>query len=187
MASKSEAAHRALVAAALGWMLDIFDVQLYALVLAYMIHDFGMAKTTAGWLGSLTLIASAFGGFAFGSVADRYGRTKAMTASILIYSIFTGACGLAHTVVQLAVFRVLLGLGMGGEWPSGAALVCETWSDQDRGKALGFMQRGGIRGNAAAAAVTALVLPTWGWRAVFFSQRASSVLHTLGATESEGV
>jgi len=137
-------------------------------VLASMILEFGMAKTTAGLLGSLTLVASAFGGFLFGSVADRYGRTKAMTASILIYSIFTGACGLAHTIVQLAIFRVLLGFGMGGEWPSGAALVCETWSDKDRGKALGFMQSTAAFGNAAAAAVTALVLPTWGWRTVFF-------------------
>ena len=71
-------------------------------------------------------------------------------------------------VVQLAVFRVLLGLGMGGEWASGAALVSETWPAEHRGKALGFMQSAWAVGYAAAAVVTFLVLPRWGWRAVFF-------------------
>jgi MFS family permease len=162
------AAKRALVAASLGWMLDSFDVMLYSLVLAYLMADLAMSTTTAGLLGSLTLLASAAGGMMFGVVADRYGRTRALMGSILIYSVFTAACGLAQTVTHLAVFRVLLGLGMGGEWASGAALVSETWPAQHRGKALGFMQSSWALGYAAAAAVTAIVLPIWGWRAVFF-------------------
>jgi MFS family permease len=89
-------------------------------------------------------------------------------ASVLVYSIFTAACGLAQNIAQLAVFRVLLGIGMGGEWASGAALVSETWPAKHRGKALGFMQSSWALGYAAAAAVTAIVLPLWGWRAVFF-------------------
>ena len=161
-------ARRALIAAALGWMLDLFDVGLYSLVLASLMLDLGMAKTTAGLLGSLTLASSAVGGIVFGVIADRYGRTRAMMASILIYSIFTGACGLAQTIGQLAIFRLLLGLGMGGEWATGAALVSETWPAQHRGKALGFVQSAAAFGHAAAALVTALVLPIWGWRAVFF-------------------
>jgi MFS family permease len=161
-------ARRALAAGSLGWMLDSFDVMLYSLVLAYMMADIGMAKSTAGLLGSLTLAASAIGGLAFGVVADRYGRTRALVGSVLVYSVFTAACGLAQTVVQLAVFRVALGLGMGGEWASGAALVSETWPAQHRGKALGVMQSSWAVGYAAAAIVTALVLPRWGWRAVFF-------------------
>jgi MFS family permease len=161
-------AKKALIAAFLGWMLDAFDVMLYSLVLAWLMADLGMSPAVAGGLGSLTLVASAVGGLAFGVVADRYGRTRALMASILIYSIFTGASGLAQTVTQLAVFRVLLGLGMGGEWASGAALVSETWSSEHRGKALGFMQSAWAVGYAAAAAVSALVLPIWGWRAMFF-------------------
>jgi len=164
----SPEARRALVAASLGWMLDSFDVMLYALVLASLIADLGMDKTTAGQLGSLTLIASAAGGVLFGVVADRFGRTRALIASVLIYSVFTAACGLAQTVAQLAVFRVLLGLGMGGEWASGAALVSETWPDRHRGKALGLMQSSWAVGYGAAAIVTMLVLPRFGWRAVFF-------------------
>jgi MFS family permease len=161
-------ARRALVAAGLGWMLDAFDVMLYALVLAVLMSDLGMTKPTAGLLGSLTLLASAAGGVLFGLIADRFGRTRALMGSILIYSVFTAACGLAQSVAQLALFRVLLGLGMGGEWASGAALVSETWPAKHRGKALGLMQSGWAVGYAAAAIVTALVLPLWGWRAVFF-------------------
>jgi MFS family permease len=159
---------RSLIAACLGWMLDSFDVMLYAMVLAYLMKDLGMAKSTAGLLGSLTLVASALGGIVFGVIADRFGRTRALRASILIYSVFTALCGLSQTVVHLAVFRVCLGLGMGGEWASGAALVSETWPARDRGKALGFVQSFWAVGYALAALVTALVLPRWGWRAVFF-------------------
>jgi MFS family permease len=161
-------ARRALIAASLGWMLDSFDVMLYALVLAALMLDLGMGKDMAGLLGSVTLVASAAGGMIFGVVADRWGRTRALMSSILIYSVFTAACGLAQSVWQLAVFRVLLGLGMGGEWASGAALVSETWPAEHRGKALGFMQSSWAIGYAAAALVTWAVMPLWGWRAVFF-------------------
>ena len=159
---------RALVAASLGWMLDSFDVMLYALVLAHLMRDLSMDAPTAGLLGSLTLLASAAGGLVFGVIADRFGRTPALMGSIILYSVFTAACGLAQTVAQLAVFRVFLGLGMGGEWASGAALVSETWSTEHRAKALGFMQSSWAIGYGAAALVTALVIPLWGWRGVFF-------------------
>lgn len=161
-------ARRALVAASLGWMLDAFDVMLYALVLAVLMPDLGMDKATAGWLGSITLLASAAGGLVFGVVADRYGRTRALMASVVIYSVFTAACGLAQTVTHLAIFRVGLGLGMGGEWAAGAALVSETWPARHRGKALAMMQSSWAIGYGLAALVTMLVMPRFGWRAVFF-------------------
>jgi MFS family permease len=166
--SAPPAARRALVAASLGWMLDSFDVMLYALVLTALMRDLGMDAPTAGLLGSATLVASAAGGMLFGVIADRFGRTRALMGSIVVYSIFTAMCGFAQTVTQLAIFRVLLGLGMGGEWASGAALVSETWPAEHRGKALGLMQSAWAVGYGAAAVVTALVLPQWGWRAVFF-------------------
>jgi MFS family permease len=162
-------AHRALVAAGLGWMLDAFDVMLYSLLLTSIIADLGISRQTAGAIGSLTLLGAAAGGLVFGVVADRYGRTRALIASVLIYSVFTAACGFATTAVELAVFRVLLGIGMGGEWASGAALVSETWPAEHRGKALGLMQSAWAIGYGLAAAVTMIVLPRWGWRAVFFT------------------
>jgi len=159
---------RALLAASLGWMLDSMDVMLYSLVLAYLIREFGMSTRTAGLLNSLTLVASAIGGFFFGVLADRIGRTRALMASILVYSVSSAACGFSHSIPQLAVFRFLLGLGMGGEWSSGAALIAETWRAEHRGKALGLMQSAYAIGEAAAAVVVLLVFPNFGWRAVFF-------------------
>lgn len=151
-------------------MLDAFDVMLYALVLGSIRKELGLDAATAGLLQSLTLVASAVGGLLFGVLADRWGRTRALMLSVLLYSVFTALCGFASTALQLAVFRVFLGLGMGGEWASGAALVSETWSDEDRGKALGFMQSSWALGYALAALVNWLVqdIAGLGWRAVFF-------------------
>ncbi len=160
---------RTLLAASLGWMLDSMDILLYSMVLTYMMRDLEMQEGTAGLMTSLTLVSSAIGGVIFGILADRAGRSRALMASILVYSIFTAACGLSQTVVQLGVFRVLLGLGMGGEWASGAALVAETWPSQHRGKAMGVMQSSWAIGYGLAAALTAIILPRLGWRAVFFA------------------
>ena len=149
-------------------MLDSFDVMLYALVLSPLMKDLGLTKTSAGLIGSITLVAAAAGGIVFGVVADRYGRVTALRWSILLYAIFTAACGLAHNFWQLLGFRVLLGFGMGGEWASGAALVSESWPREHRGKALGLMQSAWAVGYALAAITTAIVLPIGGWRLVFF-------------------
>ena len=161
-------ARKALVAAGLGWMLDAFDVTLFAMALPAIRAELGLSAAEGGALGSVTLIAAAGGGIFFGLFADRYGRTRALMFSVALYSIFTAACGFAHSLNQLIVYRALLGIGMGGEWASGAALVSETWPAQHRGKALGFMQSGWAIGYAAAALVNALVQPAFGWRAVFF-------------------
>jgi MFS family permease len=156
------------VAGGLGWMLDAMDVMLYSMVLAHLMRDLGMDKATAGFLNSLTLLASAVGGLFFGFFADRVGRTRALMVSILVYSLASGACGLSTSIQQLAIFRFVLGLGMGGEWTTGAALIAETWPAEHRGKALGLMQSTWAIGEMIAAGVVALVLPSFGWRAVFF-------------------
>ena len=161
-------ARKALVAASLGWMLDAFDVMLYALILTAVIADLGLSRETGGLMASLTLGASAVGGLVFGVLADKLGRTRALNLSILLYSVFTFACGFAQNVWQFAIFRIFLGLGMGGEWASGATLVSETWPEKHRGKALGIMQSCWAIGYGLAAIVVAIVLPRFGWRAVFF-------------------
>jgi MFS family permease len=159
---------KSLLAGSLGWMLDAMDVMLYSLVLAYLIREFGMDTRTGGFLNSLTLIASALGGFLFGYLADRMGRTRALMISILVYSLSSAACGVSHSITQLAAFRFLLGLGMGGEWTTASALIAETWRAEHRGKALGLMQSAYAIGEAIAALVVIVVLPNYGWRAVFF-------------------
>jgi len=112
--SVTPAQRRTLIAAALGWLLDGFDVMLYALVITAIVADFGITKATAGKIATLTLLASGIGGVFFGFVADRIGRTKALMLSILTYSLCSFASGLATSVAMLAVFRFILGLGMGG-------------------------------------------------------------------------
>jgi MFS family permease len=162
------AERKSLIAGSLGWMLDAMDVMLYAFVLTSLILEFGMSTRAAGFLSSLTLIASAIGGFLFGILADRIGRTRALMASILVYSLASAACGLSHSIPQLAFFRFLLGLGMGGEWTSAAALIAETWRAEHRAKALGLMQSSYAIGEAIAALIVLAVLPRYGWRTVFF-------------------
>src|SRR5258707_15569745 len=159
---------RTLLAAALGWMLDAFDAMLYALVLAHIMRDFGMSKATAGLLYTLTLVASGIGGVLFGFLADRIGRKRALMLSILTYSICSFGSGLSTGIVSLAVFRFILGLGMGGEWNTGATLVAETWPDNLRAKAISLVQSSWAIGFALAALVAGIVLRYANWRAVFF-------------------
>lgn len=164
----SVAQRKTVLAAGLGWMLDAFDVMLYSIVLATLMREFSMGKTTAGLLNTLTLIASAIGSFVFGLLADRFGRRRMLSQSILTYSIFTFACGFSTSITMLAVFRFLLGLGMGGEWNSGATLVAETWPSAWRGRALGIVQSSWAIGYAIAAVVASLVMAKLSWRWVFF-------------------
>ena len=163
----SPAARKALVAASLGWMLDAFDVMLFALVLPPVMLELGLSKTQAGLLGSLALLAAAAGGIAFGVLSDRFGRTRALMGSVLIYSTFTGLTAFVTNIWQFAACRVLLGIGMGGEWASGASLVSEHWRAEDRGKALGLMQSAWAVGYGLAALVVGVMLPVVGWRGVF--------------------
>ncbi len=157
----------ALLAAGFGWMLDSMDVMLYSMVIPAAQHDLRMSSGTAGLIMSLTLVAAAGGGIFFGFVADRIGRTRALSLSILIYCVFTGLCAFVQSPLQLGICRMLLGVGMGGEWAAGAALVAETWPTEHRAKALGLVQSAWAIGYALAAAVVALVMPHYGWRAVF--------------------
>lgn len=149
-------------------MLDAFDVMLYSIVLATLMREFGMSKGTAGFLNTLTLIASAIGSFCFGFLADKFGRRRMLSASILTYSIFTFACGFSTSITMLAVMRFLLGLGMGGEWNSGATLVAETWPGEWRGRAMGIVSSSWAIGYALAAMVARVVLARYSWRWVFF-------------------
>jgi MFS family permease len=159
---------RTLLAAAMGWALDAFDAMLYSLVLAMLMRDLGMSKTTAGWLGTLTLLASGIGGVLFGFLADRIGRKQALMASILTYSLCSFASGLATSIAMLALARFVLGLGMGGEWNTGATLVAESWPTELRAKAISIVQSSWALGFAVAALVAGPVSRYFGWRAVFF-------------------
>ncbi len=168
LAEATPAQRRTLLAAALGWMLDAFDVMLYALVVAHIMRDLHMSKATVGLLNTLMLLASGIGGLLFGVIADRIGRARALSLSILTYSIFSFASGLSQSILQLAVFRTCLGLGMGGEWNTGATLVAETWPSHLRARALSMVQSSWAIGYALAALVAGVMLRFANWRYVFF-------------------
>jgi MFS family permease len=153
-----------LFAAQLGWMLDAMDVLLYSFALTTLQTYFNFQTDTAGLLTSATLLAAAIGGIGFGVIADRIGRARALTATILIYSLCSAGTATAQTIGQLIFWRALLGIGMGGEWSSGAVLVSESWPARHRGKAIGIMQSGWAIGYIVAALLAAAILPRYGWR-----------------------
>jgi MFS family permease len=158
---------RTLLAAQLGWALDAMDVMLYAFALSAIRAELGLSAAAAGALASVTLVASAVGGILFGVLADRIGRVRALIASILTYSVFTALTATAGGLATLVLWRALVGIGLGGEWSAGTVLVAESWPDAHRGKAIGLVQSGWAIGYAAAALLSAAVLPTWGWRPLF--------------------
>ena len=158
---------RVLLAAFLGWMLDGMDIMLYAFALTAIREEFGLSAAMVGALASLTLVTSAAGGILAGWLADRYGRARVLVWSILTYSVFTGATATAGSLATLALWRGLVGFGLGGEWSAGSVLVAETWPSKHRGKAIGFVQSGWAIGYLLAAGLAAFVLPRWGWRALF--------------------
>jgi MFS family permease len=149
---------RALAAAKLGWMLDAMDFLLYVMAIGQLRAYFGFDDSIAGLLGTVTLITSAVGGIVFGIVADRAGRTRALMATILIFSVCSLGAATSQTLWQLMLWRILLGFGMGGEWASGAVLVSETWPAHLRTRAISIMQSGWALGYIAAALLAALIL-----------------------------
>ncbi len=160
----------------LGWVFDSMDATIYAIVLHPALDELlrtsagGATSETIGWYGglifSIFLIGWAIGGVTFGIVADRFGRTKTLIATILIYAVFTGLAALSQEWWHLAIYRFLTALGIGGEWAAGAALVAEVWPEEKRAKAAGLLQSAWAAGFFLAAALN-LLLSGYGWRALF--------------------
>jgi MFS family permease len=160
-------AWRALLAAQLGWMLDAMDFLLFSFAVIPIREEFGLSNATMGALTSVALIASAVGGMVFGRLADRIGRVRALTFSILLYSAATAGLATSAALWQLVAWRIAVGFGMGGEWSCGSVLVAETWPAEHRGKAMGLMQSGWAIGAMIAAAASALIIGRYGWRVLF--------------------
>src|SRR6266700_1615954 len=176
LSETSAAQKRTLIAAALGWGLDGFDVLLYSLVQLRVMESLGLRATDAhykaisGLPTTFMLLDSGIGGVLFGFIADRIGRKKALMLSILTYSVCSLGSGLSTSFAFLVFFRFALGLGMGGEWNTGATLVAETWPTNLRAKAISIVQSAWAWGLAGAALVSWIVLDRLhlNWRFVFF-------------------
>jgi MFS family permease len=161
------AAWRALFAAQAGWMLDAMDFLLFTFAVVAIQKEFALTSATMGALTTVALIAAAAGGILFGRIADAIGRVRALTLSILVYSIATAGLATATALWQLVAWRTLVGFGMGGEWSAGSVLVAESWPAEHRAKAMGIMQSGWAIGALLAAGISALVLEPFGWRVLF--------------------
>ena len=162
----------ALASAGLAWMFDAMDFLLFTLVLFPTISELigssnpGQVAAVGGIVVSCKILAWGVGGIIFGVLADRVGRARTMLVTVLIYALFTGLCSLAQSWWQLAALQALAGLGLGGEWAAGAALVSETWPERTRPRAVQVMQLCFGLGFFLAALVNLVVSP-FGWRWVF--------------------
>src|SRR5262249_20284772 len=154
-------------AAGLGWMMDAMDFVLYLMAITTLEKEFGFGPATAGVLASVALLTSSAGGLIFGVLADYLGRARALMSTIFVYSLCSLGTATSQNVTQLIIWRAVLGIGMGGEWASGAVLVSESWPAKHRGKAIGLMQSCWALGYIAAASIAALILPILGWRWLF--------------------
>ena len=172
----------------LGWVFDSMDATIYAIVLHPALGELlqasaaGATPEAIGWHGGLIfsvfLIGWAVGGVLFGVVADRFGRTITLIATILIYAAFTGLAALSQTWWHLAVYRFLTAVGIGGEWAAGAALVAEVWPEEKRAKAAGLLQSAWAVGFFLAALFN-LLLRGYGWRALFLVGIAPAIVALL--------
>ena len=154
-----------------GWALDAMDVQIYGLALGAIAATFALTPGQSGFIGTVTLFTSAFGGWLAGMLSDRYGRVRTLQISIIWFAFFTFLCGLAQNYEQFLVFRALMGFGFGGEWAAGAVLIGEVIRAEHRGKAVGSVQSGWAVGWLVALilwTVFSANLPAENaWRALF--------------------
>ena len=162
---------RAYAISVLGWMFDFYDLVVFAYLARAIGKDWHWGadfNRNKAFLVGVTLAASGIGGIIFGGLADRYGRRRVMGWTILIFSVSTGLCGLAPTIVVLACLRAVTGLGVGGEWATGHALMAEIFPKEMRGRAAAMLQAGEPIGVALAVIAGLWLEPRVGWRTVFF-------------------
>ena len=158
---------RALAASAAGYAMDGFDFLILGFMMSAIARDLGLGATAGASLATFTLIGAVVGGFVFGMLADAYGRVHVLSLTILIFAAFTGLSALAQGYWDLVAYRTLAGLGLGGEFGIGMALVAEAWPASQRGRASSYVGLGWQAGVLAAALLTPLLLPVIGWRGMF--------------------
>jgi MFS family permease len=151
-----------------GWTLDAADWMMLALALPLIQKEFGLSLASVGLLATVTLAGAAIGGSLVGVVADYLGRVKVLTYTMVWYAVFTAACGFAQSFEQLLALRFIVGIGLGGEWGVGAALVSEYWPDKYRARATSFVHSGWPIGYGLASLAFMYIVPMSGWRALFW-------------------
>ncbi|HEX3500239.1 MAG TPA: MFS transporter [Stellaceae bacterium] len=160
-------ARKALLASVVGYAMDGFDLLILGFVMRAIAADLQLSPTAGVSLATATLFGAVAGGILFGTLSDYAGRVKVLTWTILLFGIFTGLCALAQGYWDLLAYRTIAGLGLGGEFGIGMALVAETWPAHKRARVSSYVGLGWQAGVLLAALVTPLLLPVIGWRGMF--------------------
>src|SRR6516164_2392346 len=157
----------ALAGSVIGYSMDGFDLLIVGFMLAAISSDLGLTTTQAGALVTWTLAGAVAGGMTFGILSDHFGRIRVLTWTILVFATFTGLCAFARGYLDLAAYRLIAGLGLGGEFGIGMALAAEAWPASKRARVSSYVALGWQFGVILAALVTPALLPRIGWRGMF--------------------
>lgn len=160
-------ARKALWGAALGYAMDGFDLLILGFMLKAISAELHLTPTAAASLVTATLIGAVLGGLGFGMLSDRLGRVRVLTWTIVLFAVSTGMCAFAQGYWDLLAYRAIAGLGLGGEFGIGMALVAEAWPASKRARASSYVGLGWQLGVLMAAVVTPMLLPVIGWRGMF--------------------
>jgi MFS family permease len=165
--SVGSAARKALWGSALGYAMDGFDLLILGFMLKAISADLHLNTAQAASLVTATLGGAVVGGLLFGMLSDRLGRVRVLTWTIVLFAVFTGLCAFAQGYWDLLIYRTIAGLGLGGEFGIGMALVAEAWPASKRARASSYVGIGWQVGVLAAALATPILLPEIGWRGMF--------------------
>jgi MFS family permease len=160
--------YRILLLSWAGWVFDFYDLILYTFLLIPISKELHLSAVEVSYVLGASLTATALGGVMFGMLSDRYGRKSVLQWTILTYSVGTFLSGLASNLWLLLFFRIITGLGVGGEWGTGQTYVGETFPPKMRGRYGAYMQTGAPVGIAVASVIGGFLAPVIGWRACFF-------------------
>jgi MFS family permease len=160
-------ARRALIASCLGYAMDGFDLLIFSFILVPLSASLQLTQPEAGSLITWTLIGAVAGGFLAGPLSDRYGRVRVLSWTIMLFAGFTGMCALAQGYWDFLAYRTIAGIGLGGEFGIGMALVAEAWPAHKRARATSYVALGWQAGVLTAALVTPVLIPHIGWRGMF--------------------
>lgn len=158
---------KAVFASAIGYGLDGFDLLILSFAISGIITSFHISESKAGWLSTLTLLGAVTGGFVFGILSDKFGRVRMLTWTVVIFAVFTGLSAVAQGYTDLAVYRFVAGIGIGGEFGIGMTLAAEAVPATMRARATSWVGVGFQIGVLAAAFIAAPVLGAFGWRGLF--------------------
>lgn len=159
---------KTVVASVAGLTLEGMDIMFISFAMSIIIAEFHIDMVAGGLISSITNLGMLAGGVIFGILADKFGRVRIFTYTILLFAIGTALTGLATNIEQVYLYRFIAGLGAGGEYGIGMALVAEAWPKNKQGRASSYVSIGAQYGVILAALLSAMILPSWGWRGLFF-------------------